>query len=203
MDRTWTEEGTAFYNHKFELCRGIWEATGDSLSYGGCFSIVQTEEHPDELVMDAVDEYSQALTRDDVERLVRNLQTWLDHGKETFAHELDEDEGAEYKDCDEDSLKTAMADSVRKAAEECGAEKVVLVSNRRFNGEPYWEFYIVWGRETTYMDMVHLLDGCGWIQRHARFYSSEEMGEIDRYGDGIVETIYEKQGSEIDSPSSV
>lgn len=203
MNRTWTQEGTVFYDRTFRLCRGIWEATGDSLSYGGCFSIMQTEEHPDELVIDAVDEYSQALTRDDVERLVRNLQTWLDHGTETFAHGIDENEDAEYKDCDEDTLKAAMADSVRKAAEEYGVEKVVMASKKRFGGEPYWEFYIVWGRETAYTDMVHLLDGCRWVQRHAHFYGSEEMGEIDRYGDTIIETIYEKQGSKMDSRPSM
>lgn len=196
MNRIWTQEGVEFYNRSFGLCRGIWEATGDSLSYGGCFSIFQTKEHPDELVMDAVDEYDQALTREDVERLVRNLQMWLDHGKETFAREVDENEDAEFKDLDEDSLKAAMTDSVRKAAEEHDVEKVVLTSNRRNDGEPYWEFYIVWGRETTYSDMVHLLDGCRWIRGHAYIYNSEEMGEIDRYRGKVIETIYERQRSD-------
>ncbi len=162
---------------------------------------MQSEKHPDDLVMDALDEYSQALTRDDIERLIRNLQTWLDHGKETFACEIDENEEAKYKECDEDSLKAAITDLVRKAAEEYDVEKVVMTSKRRFDGEPYWEFYIVWGRETTYTDMMHLLDGCGWVQRRAYFYGSEEMGEIERYGDEIIETIYEKQESRMDSPA--
>ncbi len=175
-------------------CRAIWEASGKALSWGGGFSIVQAEDYPDDLVLDAQDEYRQLMSREEAERLIRNLRAWLDHGKETVPHECDchWESGA----VDEENIESVIRDAVVKAAEESDVEKVLRASDVRMGGERYWTFYVVWGREIVYTDMMRFLETCDLFGRRAYFYSAEEMGEIETYGNAVVETIYERPESE-------
>ncbi len=193
MDSEWTNEGMVMNSWTFGLFRQIWQATGKDRAFGGGFSILQAKDSPDRLVIEAQEEYGQELSRSEVERLVRNLQEWLETGDSTCPHDGDESLLPVPEGYSDEELDRMALEMIRKAAEECDVEKVVL---RTDNDEKKisWSLFVLWGRETVYTDTMRFLDLCGWAGDHAYFYFSEEAREIRKYRDSVFETVYEKRG---------
>ena len=196
MELEWTREGIVLNSRTFGKNRQIWQATGEDRAYGGGFSILQTEDSPDKLVIQVAEEYGQEISRRDAERLIRNLQKWLDVGDATCPHDENASVCTVPEGHDDEELDRMALELIGKAAEESDVEKVVLRIDKSYEGKIGWSIFVFWGRETVYTDMMHFLDGCGWARDYTDIYFSEEESAIPNFGKSVFETVYEKQGAE-------
>ncbi len=187
------EEGRVLSDWTFGTYRQIWQATDQNLISSGEFSILQTENRPDKLVIQARNINGQELSRSDVRRLVRNLSRWLDVGDETCPHKGDAPVHTRLGDSDDEELEKGIKDAVRKAAECCDVEKAVLRIDRCYRGDIHWRFFVLWGREIVYTDIMRFLDECRWVEEYAEFYCSEDARDVRACSDSAIETIYERQ----------
>ncbi len=191
-EKGWIKEGEVLNDWTFGRYRRIWQAMDENLTCYGDFSILQTENHPDKLMILAKGINGQELSRSDAERLVRNLSRWLEVGDETCPREGSAIAYTGSKNIGDEEHQKEIKNAVRKAAEHCDVEKAVLRIDRCYRGDIRWRFFVLWGRDIVYTDMMRFLDECRWVGEFAEFYCSEDAKEIEKSGDSKAETIYER-----------
>ena len=187
-------EGEVLNDWTLGRYRLIWQAKDESLTCGGEFSILQTGDRPDGLLIRAKGIDGRELSRRDAEGMVRNLSRWLEVGDETLP---DAGRGIPHtgsKDPVDEDLQKRIKDAVRQAAGSWDVERAVLRIDRPSTGRTRWRFLVLWGRDIVYTDMIGFMDGCRWVEEYAEFYFSEDAREIRKPDGSRIETIYERRG---------